>query len=154
LSASDALAVVRRFLMAILVLGMLGTTTELLLLAHYEDPKQLIPLALLGTALFVLAWHAVAGRAASVRALQLMMLAFVGAGLLGVVLHYRGAMEFALETDPSLRGGKLFWKVMQAKAPPALAPGVMVQLGLVGLAFAYRHPALCSSDGGTSSKGD
>lgn len=154
MSSSDALAVVRRFLMAILVFGMLGTTAELLLLAHYEDAKQLIPLALIGATLLVLAWHAVAGRAASVRALQLMMLAFIGAGLVGVVLHYLGAMEFALETDPSLRGSKLFWKVIQAKAPPALAPGVMVQLGLVGLAFAYRHPALRSSDDGTSSKGE
>ncbi|HYJ16246.1 MAG TPA: hypothetical protein VE170_12200 [Candidatus Limnocylindria bacterium] len=32
-----------------------------------------------------------------------------------------------------------------AKAPPLLAPGSMVQLGLLGLAYTYKHPALKSS---------
>lgn len=141
MTASDNLRGIHRILMAILLLGMLGTTAELLLLRHYEDPKQLIPLFLIGMTLAVLAWHAAAGGAASVRALQLMMLLFIGAGSLGTVLHFRSNMEFQLETDPSLRGQKLFWKVMQAKAPPALAPGILVQLGLLGLAYAYRHPA-------------
>ena len=36
----------------------------------------------------------------------------------------------------------LFWKAMAAKTPPALAPGAMTQLGLLGLAYAFRHPAL------------
>jgi hypothetical protein len=44
--------------------------------------------------------------------------------------------------DPSLSGWPLFVKVVTAKAPPALAPGVMVQLGLLGLVYTYRHPAL------------
>ena len=35
---------------------------------------------------------------------------------------------------------------MRAKVPPVLAPGVMVQLGFVGLLYAYRHPALDASD--------
>ncbi len=29
---------------------------------------------------------------------------------------------------------------MAAKTPPALAPGSMAQLGLIGLAYTYRHP--------------
>jgi len=69
------------------------------------------------------------------------MLLFIGAGLLGGVLHIRSSMEFQLETDPSLRGRKLFSKAMQAKAPPALAPRAMLQLGLLGLAFTYQQPA-------------
>ena len=31
---------------------------------------------------------------------------------------------------------------MRAKAPPVLASGIMVQFGLLGLVYAYRHPAL------------
>lgn len=84
--SNDVLSGLRRILMAILLFGMLGTTTELLLLGHHEDARQLIPLALMGAALFVLAWHSVAGRAATVRAPQLMMLAFIGAGFVGVLL--------------------------------------------------------------------
>ena len=30
-------------------------------------------------------------------------------------------------------------KVLEAKVPPALAPGVMIQLGLIGLAYTYRY---------------
>jgi len=149
----DVAGVVRRILMGTLLLGMLGTTAELLLLGHYEDAKQLIPLALVGMAFAVLAWHAAAGRAASVRALQLMMLLFIGAGLLGSVLHFRSSMEFQLETDPSLRGRKLLSKAMRAKAPPALAPGSMLQLGLLGLAFTYRHPARGSAGDPTTTTG-
>ena len=143
MSTSDrAVHSLRRFLLTILVLGMLGSATELMLLNHHEDAKQLIPLVLIGAALLMVAWHSAIGGAASVRALQLTMLLFVGAGGVGVVLHFRSSMEFQLEADPSLRGRKLYWKVLQAKAPPTLAPGVMVQLGLLGLAYAYRHPTL------------
>jgi hypothetical protein len=35
----------------------------------------------------------------------------------------------------------LLWKVMSGAAP-ALAPGAMVQLGLLGLIYTFRHPAL------------
>ena len=153
MTLEDAVRRLRRFLLAILVLGMSGTAAELLLLSHHEDAKQSIPLVLIGAALLVLAWHGAAGAAASVRALQVTMLLFVGAGALGMVLHFRSTMEFQLETDPSLKGRKLYWKALQAKAPPTLAPGVMVQLGLLGLAYAYRHPALRAADHGSNSGG-
>jgi hypothetical protein len=32
---------------------------------------------------------------------------------------------------------ELVEKVMRAKAPPVLAPGMMLQFGLLGLAYAY-----------------
>lgn len=153
MTPADALPRLRRFLLAILFLGMSGSAAELLLLGHHEDAQQLIPLVLIGATLAVLAWHACSGRRASVRALQLMMLLFIAAGFAGIVLHFRSNMEFQLETDPSLQGQKLLFKVLQAKAPPALAPGVMVQLGLLGLAFAYRHPALGPSDESNLEKG-
>jgi hypothetical protein len=40
-----------------------------------------------------------------------------------------------------LAGWELFKEAMTG-ATPALAPGAMVQLGLIGLAWSYRHPAL------------
>ena len=40
-----------------------------------------------------------------------------------------------------MRGLELVWEALKG-ATPALAPGAMAQLGLVGLAFAYRHPLL------------
>jgi hypothetical protein len=70
------------------------------------------------------------------------MVLFIVSGLAGFVLHYQGNREFQLEVNPSLDGLELFLKVIRAKAPPALAPGAMIHLGLLGLAYTYRHPAL------------
>jgi hypothetical protein len=47
-------------------------------------------------------------------------------------------MEFQLEMDPSLQGVNLYRKAILAKTPPALAPGAMIQLGLIGLAYTFR----------------
>jgi hypothetical protein len=41
---------------------------------------------------------------------------------------------------PDLAGWKLFKDSMMG-ATPALAPGAMLQIGLVGLAWTFRHPA-------------
>jgi len=51
-------------------------------------------------------------------------------------------MEFKLETNPSLVGWALVWAVLTGKAPPVLAPGAMIQLGLLGVVYTYKHPAL------------
>ena len=132
---------VRSMMLVILVLGLLGTAVELLLLSHDEGVLQLIPLILMAAALLVIGWHLLSGTRSSLRALRVSMLAFVLAGAVGVGLHYRGSMEFQTEVDPALAGFALFKKVMTSKAPPALAPGVMVQLGLLGLVYTWRHPA-------------
>jgi hypothetical protein len=47
--------------------------------------------------------------------------------------------------DSSRSRWELFWEVVRAKAPPAMAPAAMAHLGLIGLAYAFRHPALARS---------
>ena len=138
----STLSVVRRWLFAVLALGVAGTGTELLLIEHYEDPLQFVPLATIAIGVLVIVWHAAAGGAPSVRALQATMVLFLVAGSAGMWFHFRGGAEFQLEIDPAQSRWNVFTKVMRAKAPPVLASGVMVQLGLLGLVYAYRHPAL------------
>ena len=145
MTSLDPATTLRRLLMAILLLGLSGSATELVLLRHHEDWKQSIPLGLIVAALAVLTWHGLGAGAASVRALRFLMTLLVLAGLLGVALHFQSTLEFQREIDPSLRGWRLVLKALQAKAPPALAPGVLVQLGLLGLALTYRHPALAAA---------
>ena len=140
--SATTLGLLRRLLLGILVLGMAGTTAELLLLRHTEDTAQLVPLGLLGAGYFAVGWNALKHSRNSVLILQLLMALFLGSGLLGVYFHYTANLEFQLEMEPALSGGSLIWKILQAKTPPALAPGVMAQLGLIGLAYAYRHPAV------------
>jgi hypothetical protein len=80
----------------------------------------------------------------AVRFFQVIMSLCVVTGAIGVYLHYRGNVEFELERDGSLRGLRLFWEAIRG-ATPSLAPGALSQLGLLGLAYTYRHPALRGS---------
>jgi hypothetical protein len=136
---SSSLDALRRFLCAILLLGMGGTAVELLLLTHFDGAIQLIPLALLAAGLVAVVSHAVRQTSVTARAVRTTMAAFVAAGIAGLYFHYRANVEFQLEGNPSLAGRALLMKALEAKAPPALAPGVMVQLGLLGLAYTFRH---------------
>jgi hypothetical protein len=124
----------------VLLLGIVGALADLVLLAHYEDALQLIPLVVLAAGLGAIAWHLVQPRAATVRALQAVMSLFVVAGVTGMGLHFDGASGFQLEIDPSLDWWPLVRKVARSQSPPLLAPAAMVQLGLIGLVYAYRHP--------------
>lgn len=133
-STDVALALARRAIVVILVLGMGGILIELLLLEHFEDVLQWMPLALLGLGLIALAWHARAPRPASARTFRVIMTAFLVSGVLGVYLHYRGNVEFERERRPQATGWQLFREAMMG-ATPALAPGAMIQLGLLGLLY-------------------
>jgi hypothetical protein len=132
----------RRALLAILLLGFAGSGAELALLEHYQDLSQLIPLAIIALALGTVLWIAFSPGRTALQWFRVVMLLCAVSGPVGIALHYRGNQEFQLEVDPSVGGLELVMKILRAKAPPALAPGAMMQLGLVGLAFAYRHPAL------------
>jgi hypothetical protein len=141
MSQSDVTSAIRRYLLLTLAVGMAGMTTELLLIGHVESVQQLIPVVLLGLGAAVLAWHAAAPRAITVRTLQVTMVLFLLSGLVGVSLHYRGNLEFELEMYPSMRGFEMIQKTLTG-ATPVLAPGSMALLGLIGLTYSYRHPCL------------
>ena len=133
------LARIRRFLLAVLAFELVGTLVELLLLQHFEDALQWIPLVLIVLTLLTIAWHASRPQPATIRTLQAVMVALVFAGLIGVGLHLQGAAEFQMEMDPSQPTWNVFKKALMAQAPPALAPGVMLQMGLLGLIYAYGY---------------
>jgi hypothetical protein len=137
------LARLRRYLVAILLLGVVGLGTELLLIGHFEEWAQRVPMVLLPLGFAALAWHAVAGSPASVAVVRGLMAAFVLSGAIGVGLHYRGNEEFELEMYPSLSGFDLARQTLTG-ATPVLAPGSMALIGLVGLGATYRYPVLRS----------
>ena len=135
-STDQILSVVRRALVLILVLAMAGILVELLLIEHIEDAWQFVPLVLLVLGLAVVAWHALAPSRASQRTLRSLMTAFMISGLIGFYLHFRGNVEFEMEENPNATRWALFKEAMMG-ATPALAPGVMIQIGLLGLLYAF-----------------
>ena len=136
----EPLRTVRLVLLVTLLLGLSGTLVELLLLGHTEDPLQWIPVVLLAAALANSIAAAISQRRISLLSFRGLMVLFALSGLAGVLLHLRGNIAFQLELNPDLTGWELFRKAI-TKGAPALAPGAMLQLGLVGLAWTYRHPA-------------
>ena len=134
----------RRILLTILFIGTIGITVELLLLGHDEDFNQLIPLGLAAATLITGVMVSVKPSTATIRLFQLVAVLLIVSGALGMYFHFRATSEFQLEMDPALAGWALFRKAILAKAPPALAPGAMTQLGLIALAYTFRHPAFQS----------
>lgn len=131
-----------RLLLLTFVFAGLGVAAELLLLGHFEDWPQIIPLALIGLGVAAAVWDARSGGPASGRFLGAMLLLMAASGIVGQVLHYRGNMEFELESDGAVGGWPLFVASMTG-ATPALAPGTMLLLAAVGYAYlrSRRLPA-------------
>ena len=131
----------RQIVLALVLLGALGLLVELALLEHFDSVSQWIPLALLVVVLGAVVGVRIRRGPRAVRVFQAVMALCVLAGVVGILLHYRGNVEFELERDGSLGGLRLFWEAIRG-ATPALAPGALSQLGLLGLAYTYDHPAL------------
>jgi hypothetical protein len=148
---SGPLPTIRRLLLWGLLAGSAGTLLELILIGHDEMAAQLAPLLLLAAGILVTGWALLVPNRAAIRILQLLMAVFVASGIIGIGLHYKGNEAFELEMSPSRAGMSLVSKTVTG-ATPVLAPGSMSLLGLVGLAFAYRHPALQSQPGVGRSK--
>jgi hypothetical protein len=133
-------ASLRQLLLAVILVGMVGLEIELALLRHADSVTQWIPhVALMIGVVVTLAIYVRPGPV-TLRTFQVVMLIFVVVGALGVYLHLAGNVEFALERNPSLSGAALIWKTLRG-ATPALAPGAIAQLGLLGLLYTYGHPA-------------
>ena len=134
--AQSVISVVRRSLLAILVIGLIGTEIELFLLKHTDGFWQIVPLGLVGAGIVVVAWCAFTDNSASLRVLDVVMIAFIASGAAGVVLHFKGNIEWERERTPGISGSPLVRQALMG-ATPTLAPGTMLQLGLVGLIYSY-----------------
>jgi hypothetical protein len=131
----------RSFALYLLLFGTGGVGLELVLLGHYEDPWQWAPLVLLAAGAALGAVLAVRPGRRLVRSFRALMVAYLLAGGLGLYLHLNANVEFERELRPSIGGTQLIVETLKG-AIPALAPGAMAQLGLLGLLICYRHPTI------------
>lgn len=129
----------RQVILALVFIGMVGLTAELLLLGHTDSLAKWVPLIALIAGMSSGLLVALRPSPRTIRIFQVVMVLFIVAGVLGLYFHYRGNVEFALERSPSASSLRLFWKALTG-ASPTLAPGALAQLGLLGLAYTYHHP--------------
>jgi hypothetical protein len=121
----------QRLLLLIALLSAGATLVELLLLEHIEEWQQIIPVALLAAAIIAVALVLATSSRWAVQLLRgVLAICFVSA-LVGIYFHYQANVEFVLERHPKYAGVQLFKSAMMG-AMPALAPGAMAQLALIG----------------------
>ena len=139
----STLWMIRQALLLVQVMGLVGLENELFLIKHTDGVWEWVPIVLIGVAAVTVLWYMVRRSAASLRVLQAMMILFVASGVLGLLLHFRGNVSYERDSNPSLSGRALYQAAVLGSTP-TLAPGAMIQLGLVGLVFIFRHPRLRS----------
>ena len=139
ISAGQVLELLRVAILGVLVLGITGTVIELLLLEHDEadKPLQFVPLILIAAGVAAIIWHVARPGPATLGTLSVVMVLYVLSSFVGFLAHFYGSAEFLLELNPEADTWDILEKALHAKAPPLLAPGMMMQLGLLGLAYVY-----------------
>ena len=128
----------RGLLLALVLFGALGLLAELVRVEHWAQDVQWAPIVILVlmAAGALLVWAYPSG--GSVKAFRLLMVLGILAGVFGGLIHFRSNAVAAREADPSLQGPPLV-EVALAGETPALAPGALIHLGLLGLVAVYRH---------------
>lgn len=118
------------WLAAVAALTVLGTTAELTILGHYQEPTQILPYV----ALLVLAWgirSALTNRSPRVsRRVRVVGAAGILVSVVGAALHYNANLGLARDVDPTISGLSYLWAGVHGKIP-FLAPLVLAQLSLL-----------------------
>lgn len=138
---SEILKTIRLILLITVISAMIGVEVELFLLGHLEPVLQLVPVLLIGVGLVSMAWYGFSRTGKSLRVFQGTMALCIASGLIGIVIHLAFSASEAKKKDKTLQGMQLL-RVAMTGVAPLFAPGAMVQIGLVGLAYTFRHPAL------------
>ena len=136
--------------MALVGFGALGLLLELALLEHWMARPQLVPLAVLTLGIGSALMFALRPGHRTGALFRAVMGLAVLAGVAGIALHLSDNLAFEREIVPDADLAPLLWAAFHG-ATPLLAPGSLVQLGLVGLVLTYGHPALQRSPTPSSS---
>ncbi len=125
---------VKKVIIAALLFMLLGTALELYLLDHYEDVLQLIPLLCIGISILVMFLLFFQRTVFLIRLFTFIMGLTALSGFYGAFLHLQANYEFEQEMTPTASGWELFWESLSG-ALPALAPGSMIVLALLGYSY-------------------
>ena len=134
LPINQTLSRVKKIVLTALLFIALGTVLELYLLDHYEDTQQLIPIICIGAMLLMMLVTAFSLSDVISKLFRFTLLLTAFSGIYGTYLHLMVNYEFELEMTPSASAWTLF-KESLSGALPALAPGSMVILALIGYLY-------------------
>ena len=123
-----------KFIRIILLIALLGLSSELLLIGHFETGWQIAPLIF--TALFSIVLIFLYSKETSLmfRVIQSLSVILIFLGVVGVLLHLKNNFDFEREMYPNESISFLLKRSITG-ALPILAPGVLVPIGLSGLLY-------------------
>ncbi|MFN1834722.1 hypothetical protein AB2B38_005620 [Balneola sp. MJW-20] len=120
--------------LAALLFMMSGVVIELFLLGHYEDSKQLIPVFSIGVSLPAAVILYFRRTTSTIVFFKIILSILTITGIYGTFLHLKANYEFETEMKPTSGGWDLIVDSLSG-ALPALAPGSMIALALIGFIF-------------------
>ncbi len=112
----------------------LGTIAELLLLSHYEDNWQLLPIVLIALSMILMVIIRMKRLSWAIQSFKISLLACALSGFLGAYFHLRANLEFEMELHPTQSWTTSFIESLSG-ALPALAPGSMILFALIGYIY-------------------
>lgn len=134
----------RRFLLAMASLLLLGTLVELLLIKHWDEPLQLVPFILSAVGLAGVVWAWVKSERGPLLALRGLMIPLALGSLVGVFVHVSSNIEIYTETHANA-GTLAVIAAGLGGHNPLVAPGMLALAGILAAAATYGHPALAQS---------
>lgn len=123
-----------RIIIGALLFMMVGTAFELILIDHYEDWQQLIPLVCIAIAMILVGVLFIYRHSILIAVFKLVLGLTALSGFYGTYLHLQANYEFEQEMRPTAAGWDLFTESLSG-ALPSLAPGSMIVLALIGYSF-------------------
>jgi hypothetical protein len=112
-----------------------------LLVDHVSQLAQMIPFALLIINAVLIGIVAFRPNARALRVFQGWSWLVAFGGVAGVGFHLWGNWQIIREVAPDSSGLELLTSVLKS-GNPALAPGLFVQIALLGWMYTFRHPSL------------
>lgn len=126
--------ILKKLTCATFVFMLLGVGLELYLLSHYEDTLQTIPLFCIGSIILLSIIIPFKRSVFLLTLFKVILVATALSGIYGTFLHLRANYEFEIEMKPNADNWDLFTESLSG-ALPALAPGSMIVLALIGYSY-------------------
>lgn len=111
-----------------------GTMLELLLIGHYEDVFQLIPICCIGLVVLISGFLYFFRTRILKHIFKSLLIITTLSGFYGVYLHLFSNFEFELEMQPTANNWDLIIESFTG-ALPVLAPFSMIVLALIGYSY-------------------
>ena len=141
MNSEQSLARIRQFLLIISAAVFIMTVTELFFLSHWTETIQLLPFALSGWGLIVLALAYFKPSPTMINVLRWSMVVIGLCSLIGIYEHMANNLGFQMEIQPNATTWELIMATLEG-ANPVLAPGILLLGAAIGWTAAYQYSAL------------